>query len=992
VITPRATRLVRADNLPSLHRAVFALAIRGDLAAVRRRAIIVPTRAAALHLRQTLEALWFERGDPAREAALALPDLLTRGDWYQRMHERANIEEPRLSPLEREVLLAAAARDAVDEGAVPPFRLRPGLVAEMLAFYDELCGRPCTLEAFERLTVEELEPRAETDRGADRLLRQTRFLVAAFHAFERRVTASGRLDEQALRARLLDPATPPAFTHLVVTVGDRAAEPSGGLAPVDVDLLMRLPHVDTIHLVATRGQLDAGLGERLHALIPELEEVDAEALAAAPRLAVPSDADGRLHFVARDREEELRATARRIKLGERGRAARSLGRLAVVFKRPLPYVYLARTVFQSARVEYQAADALPLASEPMAAVIDLLFAAVESRFARSAVVALLRSPHICAPVDGAEPEPSDVGAFDRGLVEKGYLGRADALARLAGEWQGEGATAARAACALVTSLLPLDARQRVSAHASALLAFLREHERVDVSGEADDVRSRHLRARGAVIAALEGLRLASLDLDDPVVTTAEAAATVRRWLEAETFTPRRGASGVQLIDAQAARYASFDEAWLTGLAEGEWPEPTARNIFYPACLLSQLGWPADSARVAASRAAFLDLLRLPAGRVTVSTFTLEDDSIVNPSPLLEDLAGAGLETEVEVWPRAPVFADEALTLVPAAVDAVEGSRRRWLETRIGRTPGTDPRFHGFAGAREPAVPASPRHGDEAAGTYSVTSIDRYLQCPFKYFAATVLSLPEESADQASRTPRARGQFVHDVFRAFFESWQADGGCEISVEVLDRARRHFAEAAERKLAALPAGEAVVERTRLLGSAGTAGLGEIVLAAEAARPVPVRERLLEYGLDGVFTIDANGASRRVRLRGQVDRVDLLADGRFRVIDYKSGKAPEPAQTIQLPIYVVCLEQQLRRVRGGRWQVAEASYLAFGERKPLRIVVAEGEAGERALGDGQARLLEAIDRIERGEFPPRPAAPRLCGQCPYANVCRKDYVDGE
>jgi hypothetical protein len=86
VITPRATRLVRAENLPSLHRAVFSLACRGDLRAIRRRAILVPTRSAALQLRQTLETMWFEAADPAAESALALPDLLTLADWYQRMH------------------------------------------------------------------------------------------------------------------------------------------------------------------------------------------------------------------------------------------------------------------------------------------------------------------------------------------------------------------------------------------------------------------------------------------------------------------------------------------------------------------------------------------------------------------------------------------------------------------------------------------------------------------------------------------------------------------------------------------------------------------------------------------------------------------------------------------------------------------------------------------------------------------------------------------
>ena len=129
MITPRATRLVRAESLPALHRALLMLASRGDLAAVRHRAILVPSRAAGQQLRQTLEALWFDLQPGGSDAALVLPDILTRADWYLRMHERAGIGEPLLSPLEREVLLGAAARDAAAAGFEPPFRLRAGLIA-----------------------------------------------------------------------------------------------------------------------------------------------------------------------------------------------------------------------------------------------------------------------------------------------------------------------------------------------------------------------------------------------------------------------------------------------------------------------------------------------------------------------------------------------------------------------------------------------------------------------------------------------------------------------------------------------------------------------------------------------------------------------------------------------------------------------------------------------------------------------------------------------
>jgi hypothetical protein len=239
------------------------------------------------------------------------------------------------------------------------------------------------------------------------------------------------------------------------------------------------------------------------------------------------------------------------------------------------------------------------------------------------------------------------------------------------------------------------------------------------------------------------------------------------------------------------------------------------------------------------------------------------------------------------------------------------------------------------------------------------------------------------------TPKVRGRFVHEVFRVFFDEWQRAGKGAITVDTLDEARALFAQVAGRQLATLPAGEAALERMRLLGSVATPGLGELVLAAEAARPSAVRERLLEYALDGEFQMAGDGATRTVRLRGKADRVDLLADGRFHIVDYKTGKLPDVKRSVQLPVYAVCTRQQLERTRGGRWEVGEASYIAFGEDKPLRIVIEGGPGAEEALAKGQARLLEAIGRIERGEFPPQPAGSWLCASCSFATVCRKDYV---
>ena len=197
--------------------------------------------------------------------------------------------------------------------------------------------------------------------------------------------------------------------------------------------------------------------------------------------------------------------------------------------------------------------------------------------------------------------------------------------------------------------------------------------------------------------------------------------------------------------------------------------------------------------------------------MSVSTFTLEDDSIVGPSPLIDEIPRAGLEVDRNDPPPTLVFADEALSATLPVEATLSPVASAWLALRRGRSPAARPEFHGDAGPVRSAV-------------YAVTAIDRFLQCPFKYFAHTVLRLPEDVEDEPTMSPRAEGEFVHGVLRAFFETWQSSGLGTITAELLPEARSRFAAVAERALAGLPASEAAVQRMRLLGAVGAPGLGE------------------------------------------------------------------------------------------------------------------------------------------------------------------------
>ena len=312
--TPRRTRLVRAPDLAAVR--AFLLHLVHTLAPLDApdTFVLVPTRAAAEQLRRTIEDRLLTPASPAA----VLPWIGTRDDLYDRFARRLPIRVRTLSWYERDALLGAAARAAEESAVRPPFDLRPALVAEMLGLYDHIRRQQRTIDDFDRLISADLEAAAESDRGAGQLLEQTRFLVAAFSGYDRRMADSGLHDEHTLRSQLLTAVADRPIRHVVVAVGDRLSD-AHGLWPADVALLTMIAGLERIDVVSTDAALAAGYLDRVRLAFVDIEETAFGESRPSPALVSPRvdsvTAEQEVLFEYRDRENELEAVARRIKCG-----------------------------------------------------------------------------------------------------------------------------------------------------------------------------------------------------------------------------------------------------------------------------------------------------------------------------------------------------------------------------------------------------------------------------------------------------------------------------------------------------------------------------------------------------------------------------------------------------------------------------------------------------------------------------------------------------
>ena len=155
---------------------------------------------------------------------------------------------------------------------------------------------------------------------------------------------------------------------------------------------------------------------------------------------------------------------------------------------------------------------------------------------------------------------------------------------------------------------------------------------------------------------------------------------------------------------------------------------------------------------------------------------------------------------------------------------------------------------------------------------SASRAKEYLQCPLKFRFSVVDRIPQPPT-QAT----IRGTLVHAVLEALFELPAPRRTPQAAASLLEPKWQQLSEkhADYAPVIAAAGGDRALleESTTLLGEYFALEVPTQISSAATEQRIEVR---LPTGLN---------------LRGIVDRVDRAPDGRLRVIDYKTGKAPSP-----------------------------------------------------------------------------------------------------
>jgi ATP-dependent helicase/nuclease subunit B len=914
--------------------------------------VLLPTRRAA----RELANLFLQLAEAEGTGALLLPRIETLGDMDEDAPQagRDRLElAPAIEPMARHFYLLPLIRRWLELAGQPlnPVKLS-GLAFDLESFFDQAQNEQIDFKKLPHLVPDDL---------AENWQQTLSFLTIITDIWTRDVANMGCLDPTDRRNQLLAQRTlewdnnPPQ--HPIIAAG------STGSIQATADLLkvisrmpkgsVILPGLDSqaddelwgaiqndfahpqyamsqllAHIGATREQVQVWPGsasasaraKRLNlALVPAAHTASwaAQILASkagAPATGLEAEALQNLHLVE---TPDARSEAGVIALRMRETLATKNQTAALVTRDR----NLARRVASELRrwgVTIDDSAGQPLSNSDRGKFLRLVLACAASDFAPVDLLAMLKHPLVCLASERKTHRAHTrllEQHFLRGPRRQGGLaGLGDALTHHRRLDEDARANLQAFLARLSQAYAPLQdvpLEAPMNQHLDGLLACAEALLLADDEREERDERDQKDPTSGLFVATEEGRALA--DLVDKLYQHADAAGPIARqdwpaildmWMMRQTLRRQMPTHARLFIwGPLEARLMQADVMILGGLNETSWPPMPETGPWLSRPMRSALGMSQPERQIGL---AAHDFVQGAAASVTYLTRAEKTD---------------GAPSEAARWLR-------RLETLSGKLPRQEQYRLLDWWTRFDRADQVQ-----SAPSPRPKPPL-----DARPEQLSVTQIETLLHNPYEIYAKKILKLREWEPVDAPASAAHRGTLLHGLMEDLVRT-QGHKSEDIAGALMELAR----DAQKNR----PGGAAVLQywQARLVG------LSQWVGDYETQRQGEVETSYTE--VQGELTLDVLGAPFRVTAKA--DRIDKRHDGRFDIIDYKTGQPPSKSSVQKHLSPQLTLEAAI--LEAGGFGVTEAgspgltyqlSYLHLTGREP---------AGEATHINSQATLVDGV-----------------------------------
>jgi len=309
--------------------------------------------------------------------------------------------------------------------------------------------------------------------------------------------------------------------------------------------------------------------------------------------------------------------------------------------------------------------------------------------------------------------------------------------------------------------------------------------------------------------------------------------------------------------------------------------------------------------------------------------------------------------------------------------------------------------------------------------HSASGLSVYGNCPFRFFAQRVLRLEPRGEAALDLQAIDAGKLLHDVLRRFFERHRREPLHKLDKKKLQSELAAIADSVfdEHERVVPPLNKQIWKIDReirkiLLDQVLLYEL-EIQAEAEGQQVLPTYFEVAFGGARSAakdpdsteepleLTRETFVGEEKIKISGQIDRVDVARDNTVVAYDYKLSTGASRSditsgRSLQLPIYLEALEKLIlpdQPIAGGGYYVIRgaqdrrnkglyrASQLDYLRLRAKNSVFTD-EDWQRIRTEVVARIWDFLDGMRAGRFIVDPSEKlKTCRFCDYDAVCRYD-----
>ncbi len=585
----------------------------------------------------------------------------------------------------------------------------------------------------------------------------------------------------------------------------------------------------------------------------------------------------------------------------------------------------------------------------------------------------------------------------------------------------------------ISVLSVLEGDLTVQERADALRGLIQDLRIMDnLEVEDEDVHEREVRALNSFLRLLDAMEMAEAMVPSGRISLGEFVDRLRMLTSVDGHREApKNRNAVQVSGLRASYLMCFDHVFIIGMVDGDMPFLSAGNVFLREREVARSGLMSALDQLRHERFYFLSALMSSKVRTYISRAESNGSDMLVPSYFFDELEatfdmdtfgseGGGPSTLCGhrlIGEMISKKREAEQVKVDLSVPLDEVCRRISVE-REERAGGYTSTYDGvFADA---TIVSELHDIQSRSGPFSASRLESYARCPFTFYLESVLDIEPRPEVEEDLTPADKGTLFHRIAGRFYSELRSEGSTRFTESQLDlmteRIQRIGQDELDRYGLDGPAWHAF-KRT-MLGSDDRKGLLRAFLENEAKNRSAFEPKFfelsfgtpLEDGFDigsvqGPATIDLGG--EELKLRGRIDRVDVLPDGRFVVIDYKTGSTVpsvsemEQGTALQVPLYVQAVESMFHDLKGigGAYYIVRSeaeiehkgvfgdkdheSHLRpyFGEKRQYR------DDFKAIIQRSNQHVRSHLKGMRAGRFHPNTGPSKCPRNCKYATVCRTD-----